>query len=67
VALDRFKLFRGRRTVSKNFDGDTLDGTGEALRRSFEPADEGDARMMDLIHQLRGIKSRPDASEGEAE
>src|SRR5439155_17906949 len=38
VALDRFKLFRGRRTVSKNFDGDTLDGTGEALRRSFEPA-----------------------------
>lgn len=60
MALGRFRQFRGRRTTSSHFDGDTFDGDGEALRQSFPITDEGDDRMRDLIAKLDGILSRPD-------
>lgn len=63
MVVDKFRQFRGRRTVGKAYDGDTFDGTGEAMRHWYGGADEGDARMLDLIDQLRSIESRPDAKE----
>lgn len=59
MALSRFTTFRGKRTRSERFDGDTFDGTGEALRQSQPNQDEGDRRMMELIEQLKEIESRP--------
>jgi hypothetical protein len=60
VVLDRFRQFRGKRTKSRFYDGDTADGTGEALRRSVPIEDEGDERMRELIEQLKAIEARPD-------
>jgi hypothetical protein len=59
VVFDRFRQFRGRRTRSRHYDGDTADGTGEALRRSIRIEDEGDERMRELIEQLKAIEARP--------
>jgi hypothetical protein len=59
MVVDRFRQFRGRRTRSQSYDGDTFDGTGQALRGSFADLDEGDARMMALLEQLNEIAKRP--------
>lgn len=61
MALSRFRQFRGKRTQSKAYDGDTFDGTGEALRQSQPSQDEGDARMRELMRKLDDILGRPDA------
>lgn len=62
MVLDRFLQYRGKRTRSTQFDGDTADGTGQALRGSYRLEDEGDERMRELIEQLKGIESRPAAT-----
>lgn len=67
MALGRFRQFRSSRTRSPHFDGDTADGTGEALRDSFRIYDEGDARMRELIEQLKAIENRPVADGGHHE
>lgn len=59
MVLDRFRQFRGQRTRGRRYDGDVADGTGEALRSSFRIEDEGDARMRELIKQLKAIEARP--------
>lgn len=61
MVLDRFRQFRGERTRSKHFDGDTFDGDGQALRQSFPVPDEGDDRMRELLNRLDQILDRPDA------
>jgi hypothetical protein len=59
MAANRFRQFRGIRTRSQAFDGDTFDGTGQALKASFAEQDEGEARMMGLLEQLNEIAKRP--------
>lgn len=61
MVLDRFRQFRGERTRSDHFDGDTFDGAGQALRHSFPITDEGDDRMRELLGKLDGILERPNA------
>lgn len=70
MALDRFRQFRGVRTRSSRFDGDTKDGVGQALRQSIpfaDAPDEGDQRALEMIDLLRQIEARPDAPDAAAD
>jgi hypothetical protein len=48
----RFRIFRGEPTRLKLGDGDTLDGTGEALRACHDLDDEGDETIRSLLRRL---------------